>query len=313
MLTGGLRDFARRGIVYDREGSLEVRAGATVSNSPRLRSGLGSVYAARMVPDIVVNPDVGPMGCQTNPNPHKFCLPVRPTDIAAYTLSFIQTARSVLQSHPGKLVLFEPMNEPWTWASPPGTPSSRAAATEYAKILIRLLPAARAAGIPLNDIYVPAVGVLSDGTSWIPDLYSAQPCLRPGPASCGPVAGWNLHPYGLPHSGEEGIGSVPGIRAQMASGGRNVVVSEIGFCATDVSGGKNCDVNREDLHGTSSQAAQWLTSTLKQAAVMHRAGWLKALMLWERAGSGWAMQNVDGTLTAQGRAVDLFAATPAGR
>ena len=266
-----------------------------------------------MVPDIVVNPDVGPTGCQNNPNPHKFCLPTLAHDIAAYTSSFIRTARSVLQSHPGRRVLFEPMNEPWTWASPPGTPSTRAAATEYAAILVRLLPMARAAGIPLADIYVPATGLLSDGTAWVPDLYSAQPCLRPGPVSCGPVAGWNLHPYGLPQSGSEGIGTVPGIRAQMASGRNNIVVSEIGFCATDVSGGKNCRLNRADIDGSSAQTARWLSSTLQEAAVMHRAGWLKALLLWERGNSGWAMQNPDGTLTAQGRALDLFAATSAGR
>lgn len=311
--TGGLSDFAVRGIVYDRESPIEAQAGATPANDPEFGGGLSTLYAARMVPVIVVDPASGPLGCQGNPNPSKRCLPTDQTDIGSYVRGFIQTASSVLQAYPGRTFLFEPMNEPWDWASPPGTQSGSHAAAEYAAILAQLLPAAKAANIPLSDIYVPATGMLNDGTSWISGLYKAQPCLKPGPSSCGPIAGWNLHPYGLPNSPTEGIESVPGVRAGMLSGRDNLIVSEIGFCATDVSGGKNCDANKADIHGTSSQTAAWLSETLKEAAVMHRAGWLKALLLWERAGSGWAMQNPDGSLTAQGRVLDLFAASSAGR
>lgn len=311
--TGGLSDFAVRGIVYDREGRLEVEAGDTPQNAPPFGAGLSTSYAAQMVPDIVVNPANGPSGCQGNPNPSKLCLPTSKTDIRSYVQGFIQTASSVLRAHPGKMALFEPMNEPWNWPSPPGTQSGYGAAAEYAAMLAQLLPAAKTHKIPLSDIYVPATGMLSDGTSWISDLYRAQPCLKPGPTSCAPIAGWNLHPYGLPNSSSEGIKSVPGVRAGLLSGQDNLIVSEIGFCATDVSGGRNCNENKADITGTSSQIATWLSQTLKEAAPMHKAGWLKALLLWERAGSGWAMQNADGSLTAQGRALDLFAASPAGR
>jgi hypothetical protein len=311
--TGGLRDFAKRGVVYDREGSTEVAPGETAENAPQFRQALDKLYAAGMVPDIVVDPAVGPPGCKQNPNPSKLCLPTDTNDIESYVRGFIQTASSVLRVHPGKRVLFEPMNEPWDWASPPGTQSGKDAAAEYAAVLARLLPAAKANKIPFNDIYVPATGILSDRTSWIPDLYDAQPCLKPGTSSCGPIAGWNLHPYGRPNSFTEGIESVPGVRALMLSGQDNVVVSEIGFCATDVSGGKDCDHNQPDIDGPSSQTAAWLSETLEEAAPMHQAGWLKALLIWERIGGGWAMQNSDGSLTAQGRALDLFADSPAGR
>ncbi len=315
---GGLTDFAVRGIVYDREGRLVVEAGETPENFPRFGDGLRTVYAAQMVPDVVVDPAGGPSGCEGNPSPSKLCLPTDRTGIGSYVRAFIQTASSVLQAHPGKRVLFEPMNEPWNWASPPGTRSGRVAASQYAAILAQLLSAAKANKIPLSDIYVPAVGMLADGTSWVSGLYEAQPCLKPGSSSCGPIAGWNLHPYGLPNSLHEGIGSVPGLRAGMLSGQDNLIVSEIGFCATDVSNGKNCNENKPDIVGTSSQTAAWLSETLKEAAPMHQAGWLKALLLWERAGSGgtgsgWAMQNANGSLTAQGRALDLFAGSSAGR
>ena len=311
--VGRLRDFARRGVVYDREGSLEVGAGDTPANSSRLAEGLDASYAAHMVPDIVVNSTVGRLGCDGNPNPRKLCLPTGEPQIESYVRAFVRTARSVVRAHRGKQVLFEPMNEPWDWASPPGTGSGAAAASEYAAVLAQVLPAAKASGVPLSDIYVPATGTLSDGSSWVSGLYGSQPCLKPGPASCGPIAGWNVHPYGLPGSSTEGILSVPAVRAAMLSGQDNVVISEIGFCATDVNDGQACDENKADIVGTSSQTAAWLSQTLKEAAPMHRAGWLKALLLWERGGSGFAIQNPDGRLTAQGRVLDLFADSSAGR
>lgn len=305
--TGRLTDFAVRGIVYDREGGLEVRAGYTPANSHLFRVGLGTSYAARMVPDIVVNPAAGRVGCEGNPNPNKTCLPINQTDIRSFVHGFIHTASSVLHAYPRHAVLFEPMNEPWIWAFPPGTDSGQRAAAEYAAVLAQLLPAAKANKIPLTDIYVPATGMLSDGSSWISDLYQARPCLKPGATSCGPIAGWNVHPYGLPHSSTEGIDFVPRVRAEMLSGQNNVIASEIGFCAVDVNGGKDCNLNKSDILGSSAQTAAWLSETLKEAARMHQAGWLKALLLWNRAGGGWAMQNSNGSLTAQGKVLDLFA------
>jgi hypothetical protein len=309
--AGEINDFAVRGIVYDRAGSIEVEVGDTPENAPWFRTGLDTSYAAQMIPDIEVDPATGPPGCYDAPDISKTCLPTSETEIRSLIQGFVQTAGSVLRDYPGKRVLFEPLDEPWDWASPPGTEAGKLAAAEYATILAQLLPAGQAAGIPLSDIYVAAIGKLPDGTSWVPDLYKAQPCLKPGPATCGPIAGWYLHPYGLPHS-STGIESVPGVRAEMLSGQGNIILSEIGFCATDVDGGKACDENSSNLDGTSSETAIWLSETLQEAGPMHRAGWLKALLVWERSGSGWAMQNPDGSLTDQGRVLDLFADSPAG-
>ncbi len=43
---GGLRVFASRGLVYDRGGALEIRAGRTVAGSPDLARGLSRSLAA---------------------------------------------------------------------------------------------------------------------------------------------------------------------------------------------------------------------------------------------------------------------------
>jgi len=204
-------------------------------------------------------------------------------------------------------VLLEPMNEPWDWASPSGTPAGKLAAAEYAAILAQLLPAARSAGIALNQIYVPGDGKLDDGTQWADDLYAAQPCLKPGSGTCGPIEGWNLHPYGRPGRTDQGIGSVPGIRSRMLSGENNIIVSEIGFCAEDVAKGSGCAENTPSVVGTSAQTARWLAETLRAALAMHRQGWLKALIVWDRVGDAWGMQAPDGRLTAQGEVLTRFA------
>lgn len=304
---GGLRVFASRGLVYDRGGTLEIRAGRTVAGSPDLARGLSRSLAAGMKPDIYINPARGPSGCRADPNgTSKLCLPVSSVDINAYVHAFTASVHSIRHAHP-RVTIFEPMNEPWNWPYPPGATSGRQAAAEYAAMLARLLPAVRAAGIPLSEIYVPATGQLADGTSWIPDLYQAQPCLRPGPGTCGPIEGWTVHPYGLPGRSSEGIGSLPGLRAAMLSGQNNIIASEIGFCSVDVNHGAHCDQNLPDIVGSSHQTARWMRDTLRAALAMHRAGWLRALLVWLRAGGGWAMQNGDGSLTPQGAALMSFA------
>lgn len=304
---GGLRVFALRGLVYDRGGALEIRAGRTVGGSPELAHGLSRSLAAGMKPDIYIDPAVGPSGCSADPNGgRRLCLPVSSVDVNAFVHAFVASVRSILQAHP-RVAIFEPMNEPWNWPYPPGTSSGRRAAAEYAAMLARLLPAVRAAGIPLGDIYVPATGQLADGTNWIPDLYQAEPCLRPGPGTCGPIEGWTVHPYGLPGRTSEGIGSLPLVRAAMASGQNNIIASEIGFCAVDVNHGAHCDQNRSDIVGSSHQTAGWMRATLTAALGMHRAGWLRALLVWLRAGGGWAMQYSGGGLTPQGVVLMSFA------
>jgi len=310
---GHLDDFSARRIVYDRIGTLEPDAGETLARNPQFAHGVRESLLAGMIPDIEIDPTRGPVGCTGDPTTRDRCLPRARADIKAYVSGFVATARSVLRGHPASQVLFEPMDEPWDWAAPPGTPSGRLAAAEYAAVLARLLPAAKAAGIPLARIYIPATGQLSDGTSWVADLYQAQPCLMPGPRSCGPIAGWNVHPYGLPNSTTAGIDSVPVDRAGMLTGKNNIIVSEIGFCARDVARGRDCDQNRTDVVGTSAQTAVWLGETLNEALPMHRAGWLRALLVWNRAAGGWAMQNPNGSLTPQGKVLAHFASAHATR
>jgi hypothetical protein len=259
-----------------------------------------------------VDPSGGPTGCRGDPNASTLCLPVDQGDIRTYVKGFVATASAIRRAHPGVRIVFEPMNEPWNWGSPPGLTSGQRAAGEYATVLVGILAAAGPAGIPLRDIYVPGAGTMQDGSQWITDLYRAKPCLAPGPATCGPIEGWNLHPYGLPGHSDEGIDSVPSQRALMRSGADNIIISEIGFCASDVNSGAGCDENRSDITGTAAQTADWLSQTLSTALDMRHAGWLKGLLLWVRSGSGWAMEADDGRLTPQGGVLVRFAHTVGG-
>lgn len=298
--------FSRFGIVYDRLGDLATNAGETVDDSRYLARGLRASTSAGMVPDVMISPVQGPHGCTSDPNGSDLCLPDSEAAIHTFVRAFLRTVLSVRRAFPHRRVIFEPMNEPWDWAPPPGTESSVRGAELYGALLGQLLPALKAAGVPLSVIYVPATGELADSTYWIPDLYMAQPCLKPGPRSCGPIEGWNFHPYGPPNSTAIGIASIPVLRRAMRSGEDNIVISEMGFCET---GGRDsqCDENTPTVDGSSAETARWLTEALQEARRMHDAGWLKALILWQRVGGGWSMQLPDGALTAQGRALIRFA------
>lgn len=306
---GALTDFVRHGIVFDREGNIEPQAGALATAVSKLGRGLRTSLGAGMVPDIVVDPPAGSRMCSMI----QACVPVDQPEIDAYVSGFVATAQSVLASFPGRRVLFEPMDEPWEVGSPGGQPGYEAAAA-YAQLLARLWPAIVAAkdpSIPLDEVYVPATGRLSDGSLWLADLYRAEPCLKPGPGTCGPIEGWTVHPYGRPGRRSEGIDSVPGLRAGMASGADNIVVSEVGFCAADAAQAAGCH-NTPDAVGTAAQTAAWLGQTLRAALPMRRAGWLKALLVWARFSGGWSMQLPNGTLTPQGKALEAFANAYAG-
>jgi hypothetical protein len=85
------------------------------------------------------------------------------------------------------------------------------------------------------------------------------------------------------------------------------VVSELGFCALDVLRGEACSENTSVVDGSGQQTAAWLTETLREAQAMHRAGWLKAVLVWARLSGGWSMQLPGGVLTPQGRALERFA------
>jgi hypothetical protein len=319
--VGRLSDFVSHGIAYDREGNIEPPAGALAVGGSKLERGLRTSFAAGMIPDVEIDPPASlAIGCPSA----RGCLPGGAAAISTYVRGFVATAQSVLRAFPGRRVLFEPIDEPWDLGIPgvagvAGVAGSRPgfrSAAAYAALLAALLPAIDRASdpaIPLAAVYVPATGRLPDGSDWVADLYRAQPCLRPGPAACGPVEGWNLHVYGLPgESGRAGrngggIGSLPGLRARMASGADNIVVSELGFCALDVERGEGCAENTSTVDGSSQQTAAWLTQTLREAQAMHRAGWLKAVLVWARLSGGWSMQLPGGAMTSQGRALMRFA------
>jgi hypothetical protein len=308
--VGDLDDFVRHGIVFDRDGNIEPQAGALATADSKLGRGLRASLGAGMVPDIEIDPPAAGRRCGLS----RACLPVGEREIEAYVSGFVATAQSVLASFPGRRVLFEPMDEPWNIGSP-GSQPGYAAAADYAQVLAQLLPAivvAKDPSIPLDDVYVPATGRLADGTFWLADLYRAEPCLRPGPFTCGPIEGWNVHAYGRPGRAEEGIDSVPGLRGEMASGGDNIVVSEIGFCTVDTAPDADCAHNNPDVFGTGAEATAWLDRTLHEALPMRRAGWLKALLVWARSSGGWSMQLPDGRLTPQGKALEQFGNAYAG-
>lgn len=310
--AGAADRFADEGIAYDRSGPLEVKAGQTPATSEDLARGLAISLRAGMIPDVEVDPSGGPTGCTGDPNASTLCMPVDAAGIRSYVDGFVATAGAIRRAHPEARIVFEPMNEPWNWGLPPGLASGLTAAREYAAVLAPLLAAARAGGIPLADIYVPGAGLMQDGSQWVTDLYHAAPCLAAGPGTCGPIEGWNLHPYGLPGRADEGIGSVPGQRALMRSGAGNIIISEIGFCADDVNGGADCHENSSDITGTAAQTASWLSQTLNAALAMRRAGWLKGLLVWVRSGGGWAMEADDGQLTPQGKVLVRFARSVGG-
>ncbi len=169
-------------------------------------------------------------------------------------------------------------------------------------MIAALLPAARAAGIPLSSIYVAATG-----KHWVREMYEAQPQLQRE------IQGWYLHPYGPPSGSSDensrGLQSLPAVQSEMTSGQNNIIVSEVGYCSDEVDRGATCEGGE-----TSAQAAANLTEMLDNALPYHKAGWLRALLVYSRNAGGWAMQLPGGAFTRQGEALAAFAKTvaPAG-
>jgi hypothetical protein len=293
-----LRDFAANGIVYDRGGGpwLDWTAGELLDRRGRPTEG-GTALAvstrAGMIPDVTIEYRAYHGYYQSDPD-----FPERRTrrqqargmeTISGYVKGFIASAEAIHARYPS--AIFEPMNEPWGYTTPQYN------AAEYANVIAKLLPAVKAAGIPLSSIYVGAAS-----RSWVTAMYAAHPQLETG------IQGWYLHPYGPPNSAGEnqgdGIQSLPEVRQAMTSGQNNIIVSEVGYCAVDVNNGADCA--GEDRE-SSAQAARNLTEMLDNALPYHQAGWLRALIVFARSDGGWAMQLRDGSLTAQGQALQSFA------
>jgi IPT/TIG domain len=275
---GPVDAFVEHRALYDRSGPVEWLAGETLAQGG---SGLAASIKAGMIPDVTIEFADYP-GCSF----HSQCLPSSDGAIAAYVEGFIASATEIRAKYPAAGILFEAINEPWGYGS----------ASQYAAILASLLPAAERAGIPLTDIYA---GAFEDG--WVQSLYRAQPQLQ------SEVKGWYLHPYLGDRAPGEGLVSLPPIQAEMTSGQNNVIVSEMGFCAPDVNdAGEKC-IGAPAATRDSSEAAALLEGELNTALPFHRAGWLRALIVYSRNDGGWAMQLKGGTLTAQGAVFERFA------
>lgn len=272
---GPVGQFVADRVVYDREEYLAGRL-------PSPHDSLHRAIAHHMIPDVVIE-YAGYTGRgfgRLDPN--------FPTGaaITRYVSGFLRTARAIRHAYPGREIMFEPINEPWGYATP----------ARYAAVVSELLPAARGAGIPLDSIYVGAYG-----KGWVPAMYAAAPALRTL------VGGWYFHPYGSPTGTQggysSGIQSLPYVQAEMTSGQNNIVVSEIGWCAEEVNQGAACSQSRTR---SARQAARLLTESLDNALPMRHAGWLKALLVYSRSDGGWAMELPHAVLTESGRALVRF-------
>ena len=313
-------EFSRRGIVYDR--SFDLTAGQSVQSAGARRAGLLSRLAVDfqdgMTPVVTIEFE----GYRGNVQPTPYFPLARRTPrqlvrgmstIAQYVSGFVASSVSLLrligERYPGMSVLLEPMNEPWGYTTPLDN------GAEYARVLARLLPAARAAGIPLRDIYVCAFGAdrVADRAGgmrdyragWIAAMYAAEPSLR------AEIQGWYFHPYGPPSGtlldDSWGIQSVPALRARMASGQDNIIVSEVGYCARSAGGG--CDDSGQAEVPDEQQAAARLAQMLQNARPYSEAGWLRALIVYSRSAGGWSMlEHSSGRLDLLGRALERFAA-----
>jgi hypothetical protein len=302
-------DFTAHNVVYDRGGGgegIEFTAGELLEEGglPTVRGrAVAHSIEAGMIPDIIIEYagyegrfEEEPANFPTEAN-HK---------LIPYVEGFIKTAKAIREKYPTQQIDFEPINEPYGYTTP------KYNGGEYANVIAKLLPEASIAGIPLETIYVAAQGkncanplnkTECTNNGWVPAMYAADPHLREE------IKGWYLHPYGLPSEIMEndngGIQAVPFVQAKMTSGQNNIIVSEVGFCALDVYVGIPCGGNPQV--STSTQAAQDLTETLEYARAYHEAGWLRALIVYDRKGNGWSMQNANWTLTKQGEAFDAFA------
>jgi len=289
---GPVDRFVEHGIAYDRSGAIEWAAGELAEEHGQATErgqALSADIQHGMIPVVTIEyrGDTG----EFSPDPSFPTEANGSNTLREYVQGFVQSAASILAAHPGKTILFEPINEPW------GATTPQYNGGEYADVIAKLLPAARQAHIPLSSVYVAAYG-----RHWVSQMYAAQPSLQ------SEVQGWYLHPYGSASASVKedsgGIQSLPHVQAEMTSGQNNIIVSEIGYCDLDVNEGRGCGAPQV-AHG--SEAAEQLSQTLISALRYHQAGWLRALLVYSRNDGGWAMQVPGGELTAQGEALEAFA------
>ncbi len=275
---GPVDAFVEHHVVYDRSGPIEWHAGETLAEGG---AGLAASIDAGMIPVVTIEFS-GYSSCSFNSE----CLPTSAAAIREYAKGFVNSAKEMLAKYPAAGILVEAINEPWGYGT----------AAQYAAILAQLMPEAARAHLPLDQVYAGATG-----TGWVQSVYGARPQLQ------SEVKGWYLHPYNRERAPGEGIASLPAIQAEMTSGQNNLIVSEIGFCALDVNeAGTHCNGSSTPTR-TGGEAATLLTRELQLAARYHRAGWLRAIVVYSRNDGGWAMQLKGGKLTDQGVALQSFA------
>jgi hypothetical protein len=272
---GGLDRFVERGVVYDRSGEVEMFAGETLAQDG---AGLERSIDAGMIPVIPIE-FAGYSGCTFG----RHCLPTDPKAISQYARGFIATAEEVLERYPVVPISFEAINEPWGYGS----------SQEYAAFLALLMPLLAHSHVPLGDVYAGA-----GGEGWVRGLYEAQPQLRTQ------IQGWYLHPYAKERKPGQGMAEVPRVRAEMASGQDNLIVSEIGFCAVSIRR-LQCLTSAAPASDP-ADAARALEGELRIALADHRAGWLRAALVYSRTDGGWAMQMPKGRLTESGLMLESF-------
>ncbi len=274
-VPGGLDRFVERGVVYDRSGGVEMSAGDTLAQDA---PGLQRSIEAGMIPVIPLD-FAGYSKCRYG----RHCLPTDPKAISEYARGFVATAEEVLAHYPVVPFKFEVINEPWGYGT----------SQEYAAFLALLLPLVARSHIPLEDVYAGA-----SGEGWVQGLYAAQPQLRTE------IHGWYLHPYARERKPGQGMAEVPRTRSEMASGQDNLIVSEIGFCATSIRR-VQCLTSAAPVRDP-AEAARALEGELRIAAADHRAGWLRAVLVYSRTDGGWAMQLPKGRLTEAGLMLESF-------
>jgi hypothetical protein len=174
---GPVAYFAERGIPYDRSGPVEFTAGETLeANGKPTKSAeaLNADFSHGMRPVITIEYEGYNGDFKSDPS--------FPTEangsLARYVEGFVTTATAIRNAHPNEPILFEAMNEPWGYTTP------QYEGAEYADVIARLLPAAREAGIPLEQIYVGGIGA---DQRYVTN--ERGECVRNGAGECEPN-GW---------------------------------------------------------------------------------------------------------------------------
>ena len=270
-----------RGIVYHREGDIEVNTGVTTQNGLSSVRRWGPTMPQEMIPVIEIDPAIGPPDVPTPPMRTRSAYDDGRADRCSGQGSVI-TAASVLHAFPGRAVLFELFDEPWNWGSPPGTIPSARAASEYAAVIAQILPRPRV-GRAVAGHLRRRDRIAQRRHRWVGEC--TAPAVPPaGPGRAGPSAAVASTPTvfraGSARGSARSRRSVP-----RCARGRTTSSSPRSASVPPTSTrGALRQENRTDIDGTSARAAAWLTRDPAAGGRDAPAGWLKALLVWSAPG-----------------------------